>query len=390
METVHTISASTTHDQVDSVTPELKRFDKQVSSNNDALTDSLNTTTIQRDETLSNEGTKSRTDREGVKTSISSPDEVQMSSDSSSESSTPREGRIKSCLSTTEFIPDVLVLGPGGVKGTLELGAMMYLEKSKVLEKVTKVAGVSIGSVIGLLWLAGLPLVDIASSSIKFNMMDMIGNIQEIGANISRLGLVENTSIKKHVETLLINKLGLVPSFEQLYTMTGKDFMCVGFNIDKKEPIYFDRRQYPNMSCLDAVIMSISIPVLITRGGLAGDDIIDGALGDPYPIAYYTKIDPQLKILGVYIDNCNKRTDLLGYVLKMIDAMINNLKRISISLCTNEHLCISLGTTVIDTTGVTLSRNEKIEMIASGYFQARDQFQSYSSRREGISNTKTI
>ena len=47
--------------------------------------------------------------------------------------------------------PEVIVIGPGGCKGFLELGALLYLEKEGYLRSVKTYAGVSVGAVISLL-----------------------------------------------------------------------------------------------------------------------------------------------------------------------------------------------------------------------------------------------
>jgi len=51
--------------------------------------------------------------------------------------------------------PDIVILGPGGIKGFLELGVLYALQNNNLLENVHTYVGVSVGSIISLLLVCG-------------------------------------------------------------------------------------------------------------------------------------------------------------------------------------------------------------------------------------------
>ena len=56
---------------------------------------------------------------------------------------------------------DTLILGPGGVKGFLELGSLYCLERKGELNGIKTYIGVSIGSLISLLLTSNFKVLDI-------------------------------------------------------------------------------------------------------------------------------------------------------------------------------------------------------------------------------------
>src|SRR4029079_17220255 len=76
-----------------------------------------------------------------------------------------------------EDLPSVLVLGSGGAKGILELGAMIHSMKRGLHGKIKYIMGVSVGSVIALLMVCGYTINEIIVESCKSNMLDLSSSI---------------------------------------------------------------------------------------------------------------------------------------------------------------------------------------------------------------------
>src|SRR5665647_3755375 len=71
--------------------------------------------------------------------------------------------------------PDVMVLGPGGARGFLLLGCLKRLFEEKGFMKRTKTwVGVSVGSAICLLLVAGYTIDEIIELCIDVNLIDDI------------------------------------------------------------------------------------------------------------------------------------------------------------------------------------------------------------------------
>ena len=197
-----------------------------------------------------------------------------------------------------DWLPEALVIGPGGMKGYLELGALKYLNKVGLLKDVTKVIGCSIGSIIGLLYTVGYTIDEISVKSITVNIFHD-GSMLSIYDAIQQIGILDSSHIKENLEHLVKIKLGRVPSLYEHYMSTGYNFVAVGYNLHARETRYMNYESNPSLSCIDAVMFSINIPGVFTKAAYNGEFYIDGFFGDPYPIDYFD--DGKTDIIGLYI-----------------------------------------------------------------------------------------
>lgn len=273
-----------------------------------------------------------------------------------------------------KWCPEVLVLGPGGVKGFLELGALILLESEGYLKNITTYVGVSIGAIISLLLVAGYTATEIISDAIETNLLQDLSsiNFKDIKENT---GLLSNRSIKEKLITRLEDKFGFVPNLEQLYMITGLEFMCVTMNLSKDRAEYLSRHSDPSMNSVDAVLLSSNIPLLFYKLKYKGSVYIDGAFGNPYPVDQYD--DGSRDILGIYItsgDTTRKVTEdfhITMYLYKIIDSSMIQIRDRIIQSSSNrcKHLCLYSPT--IDTTGLTLDMKVKSQMVLQGYYAAK-------------------
>ncbi len=73
--------------------------------------------------------------------------------------------------------PTVVVIGPGGMKGLLELGFLARIQRSHVLDTVETYIGVSIGAIISILRIVGYTWKKIAEIGINFDLFRSLGNL---------------------------------------------------------------------------------------------------------------------------------------------------------------------------------------------------------------------
>ena len=270
--------------------------------------------------------------------------------------------------------PTVLVLGPGGAKGFLELGALLVLEREHILEGIQHYVGVSVGAVIALLLVAGYTVTEIISEAIDTNLFHDISciNLSEAKANS---GLISNRPVKDKLVSRLEAKFGFVPTLSRLYTATGLKLTCVTMNLDKDRAEYISKETDPSLSCVDAVMLSMNIPLLFYKIKHMREGkhcvYIDGAFGNPYPVDQYD--DGETDILGISIvgsrsiNSVSVDSSVLLYLYKIIDSSMvhtrRKIKEMSSSRC--RHL--ELLTPTLDTTGLTLDMRAKSAMVLQGY-----------------------
>jgi predicted acylesterase/phospholipase RssA len=272
-----------------------------------------------------------------------------------------------------DFRPKVLVLGPGGIKGFLELGALYTLEQYHILDNVETFVGVSVGAIIGLLLVVGYDIVEIIAEAADVNIFEDISAVrfQDMRDNV---GLISSAPVKRKLIRSVENKLGYVPTLQGLYALTGKKLVCVTVNLDREQTEFMSCDTEPDMSCVDAVMFSMNIPIIFYKLKYQGCVYVDGALGNPFPVNEYD--DGETDILGIYIDS-TRRTEgepmdatTTLYLNKIIHITMSSLRYYIIRGCSRKVKCLRLESNIIDSTGLSIDAELKANMIVSGYKSA--------------------
>jgi|DewCreStandDraft_4_1066084.scaffolds.fasta_scaffold02793_20 predicted acylesterase/phospholipase RssA len=274
-----------------------------------------------------------------------------------------------------DWNPEILVLGPGGIKGFLFLGALLILESEGYLERIKTFVGVSVGAIISLLLVAGYTVTEIISEAVDTSLFQDISciNLTEIKENT---GLISNRSIKEKLIARIEDKFGKILSLQELYDATGLEFMCVTMNLDQDKAEYISRKTYPQMSCVDAVLLSMNIPLLFYKLKYRGCVYIDGAFANPYPIDVYD--DGKRDILGMYITSSNPAhhvpvdSHLALYLYKIIDSSMTQIRERIIRSSSPRCKHLELISPTFDTTGLTVDLKLKSQMITIGYTAAKE------------------
>jgi predicted acylesterase/phospholipase RssA len=264
--------------------------------------------------------------------------------------------------------PDVIVLGPGGAKGYLELGLMQAFEQENYATNTKIRLGCSIGSAISLLMVCDYCVKDIYNDCIGINIINDITDIN-IDHFTDSPGLLNIRSVENLLKLRVSQKFGLIPTLKQLYMFTGVSLELMTFNLDKYRPELQTKDTAPDLSCVEAVMMSMAIPVLLRPRIYRGNVYVDGAIGDPYPILVHD--DGEKKILGVYIDSehSSHASDkkIARYLYRCAQASMKVLRDKAIENASDNCKHIALKTPVLDTTGLSLDKKAKQAMFESGY-----------------------
>jgi len=271
--------------------------------------------------------------------------------------------------------PEILVLGPGGIKGVLALGALVSLQSEGMLSEVTTYVGVSVGAIISLLLVVGYKVTEIISEAADANIFEDISSVswKDVKENF---GLVSSAPIKRKLTRSIMEKFGYIPNLEQLYHSTGLKLVCVTANLDKECPEYMSYETEPYISCVDAVMYSMNIPIIFYKLKYKGCVYVDGALANPYPVDEYD--DGVANILGVYIESTRRTNEepsdstTTMYIHKLIQFTMSRLREQIIKTCSEncKHLC--LRSHIVDSTGLMIDAYLKADMILDGYQRAQE------------------
>ncbi len=184
-----------------------------------------------------------------------------------------------------------LCLSAGSVKGIAMTGALheMYLQNK--LKDICIYVGTSVGSIICYLLILGYSPLEIMTYTCTHNMgieFD-IKNVN-IFSFISSHGIFAYENIEKHLKTLTLAKLSTIPTLVDIYQNQHKDFRCVVYNLTLKRTEYLSYKSHPNLSCLDAIHLSASIPVVFEKYSMNKQIYVDGALLECFAIEYTDRL----------------------------------------------------------------------------------------------------
>ena len=141
---------------------------------------------------------------------------------------------------------DSIVIGGGGYKGMLFLGAMQWLNEQGYLCHVNNFFGTSAGSIICLLTILGFNPTE-QSNMLKINKF--------FSLKISKHSLF-NFELPK----LLKDFLNPLLTFQELFEKTGKFFFITAFNCSLYKEVTFSVIHSPNHSVFDAICYSCAVP----------------------------------------------------------------------------------------------------------------------------------
>lgn len=272
-----------------------------------------------------------------------------------------------------EWKPNVVLCGPGGSRGLLILGCLKRLfeekfEENGFMENVKHWVGVSVGAAISLLIVVGYTVNEIIDLCIDLNLIDDILhiNLDEVR---EKMGLLKNKTIEEKLKYYISLKYGFVPTLAQLYMLTGIHLTLVSFNIDKMRTDYLDCDTEGELSCVEAAMMSMAVPILMQPRKHKGCVYIDGAIGNSYPISRFDYDNN--KILGIYITSeedlyCSDKKPTT-FIYRLIQASMKVIRDNEIKCASNNVKHIVLSTMLRDTTGIMIDRESRELMVEQGY-----------------------
>lgn len=265
--------------------------------------------------------------------------------------------------------PNVLLFGPAGAKCFLLVGAAKRLyEEKDFLSEVHTYAGVSAGAALSLLLVLGYTVEEIENICLDLNIIEDIMNINLVEIK-DNLGILKINSIEEKLKKCIIDKIGYIPTLKQLFILTGKRLVTVTLNLDKLKVEYLSKDTEPDLSCSEAVMMSMIVPILIQPRKYKGCIYVDGALGAPYPVKYFDENNNN--VLGIYVsseDDPNSiENNIKLYMYKLIQVGMKIIRETEIKYSSKNVKHISLKTLIKDTTGIMIDRETRQKMVKYGY-----------------------
>ena len=233
------------------------------------------------------------------------------------------------------------------------IGTLKALEPKLV--DVKEVSGSSAGSILALLLALGMSVDEILDVALNLNVPEFVK--LRIGSFFNKFGFVDLGPIREK----LVEVCGCDPTFEELDMKIYVSAFCL--NTSSTE--YFSRDTHPKMKVIDAVCMSMAIPLIFACGKYDGKTYVDGGTQEQYPMIPFLDKKPhevtciKLKMDRVYQEQINNPRQ---YVEALIRSSLTN--RVEYSEYT-KIIEINVGdTNIFD---FSMSYEDKIKLYNIGY-----------------------
>jgi len=178
-----------------------------------------------------------------------------------------------------------LVLPSGGINGLCVIGALKYIYEINLLENISTYVGSSVGAVISFFLIINYSIIEIRDIFLNVDF-DILKDTNYSNL-LENFGLDEGNKVCKFLKSCLRLKFGIDDiTFIELFNKTNKKLVITGSNIENYSTVYFDYINTPNESVINAVRISISIPLMFTA---IEKKYVDGGLFSPLPIDYFKR-----------------------------------------------------------------------------------------------------
>jgi len=239
-----------------------------------------------------------------------------------------------------------LVIEGGGARGIVYGGALQAMGKKGVLGNIIHYMGTSVGSITALMLVLGytpqeivIKTVNLRSDDIlkkdfffyindaknsenvfsiaKYIMLGLTIGLFRVPVNLIHLfffenGYYDNAPLRKWIEKLLVDKgFDKDTSFKTIWEKTGKKLYITTTNWDREYVRVFSVDD-DNVSVLDAVMISVSIPYFFRSVNIGGERYVDGGLVANYNIDYLSdnNIINAKDIIGLRVDD---KSEIAGF-----------------------------------------------------------------------------
>ena len=188
---------------------------------------------------------------------------------------------------------DTLIISGGGMRSVAVIGSLQYLEEKGILKNIKKYAGSSAGAMICTLLVMNYSANEIeqtvfsqGSNIVKQSYFRVVFNI------LKSYGIYSAEKMYNYLGSLIEAKgFSKYITFKELYDKTGKILTITGTSLSEQDTFYFNYYTQPTMKVIDALRISISIPIYFTSVEYTFNSkihtMVDGGLLENFPLHYY-------------------------------------------------------------------------------------------------------
>jgi len=291
-----------------------------------------------------------------------------------------------------------LVIGGGGIKGLYFLGALKKLEENKVLDKIQNYAGTSVGAIICVLLLVGYTAQEIFDFMYNLDL----GKVEiefSIDNLLDKFGLDTGNKVEYIIRRLISEKTGNEHiTMQELFEETGKGLTIVSTCMSEHKSYYLTHETHPDLPVVQALRMSISIPIAFEPIKYDNKYFIDGGVLDNYPFECFKNPKSTLGICVVDPDFYTGSTaaevdDVWQFAYSMLQCVIlGNFQEKIRKYLENSIAIQTLGLGIAEFVVEPEVRNEMFDVgyqVAGKFLAEKKEKRKRKPKQSGTKHTET-
>lgn len=231
-----------------------------------------------------------------------------------------------------------VVFSGGSLKCISFLGCIKYLEDHNMLSDTKNLIGTSFGALICFYLALNFKSTEILKLCSHHSKHYPIPNVDDLLNMYKSSGLDNGKYVVSCLKKALMFKHNVEDiTFVELAKKCGKNVVVCCTNLSDCSTEYFCVDTHPNMSVIEALRMSISIPMIFTPIIHKGKVYVDGCLFKNFPYDFFTDANPLEDTLGFTITTDEVKqvfqkapNNVLEFMYMLIMSMYNKMNDKSI------------------------------------------------------------
>lgn len=257
---------------------------------------------------------------------------------------------------------ETLLFSGCGVKVLSYFGILKYIKQNKDIElSLSTVGGVSAGAIFSLFLVLGIDLLKVEKELLEIDFHKCLTFKTRY---LRYYGLNNGKIIMQHVEKISTDYCKFFKkdtTFKELYEKTNIQYDVYATNLTTKQLFKFNHLTTPNMIILNAIRLSISIPIIFTIKKYKEDIYVDAGIVNNFPYEEYY-IDGKCPDTFYGFLTSKKSKSKINSFINYITSLINTITSVK---CKEKNMFY------IETTESSLNfklkKQDKLNLIQQGY-----------------------
>lgn len=275
----------------------------------------------------------------------------------------------KKWLYETEYI----TFSGGGVKGYSYAGAILALDQAFFKKKINLysqlkgASGASIGSMFALYLVLGVRGRQLIKEIMQTKVSDVANDIN-INNVIEMKGFFGLSTLKREVFNTLEKFTGKGDvTFQELFDITGKEFVCSVTNVTLGRVEYHSYVNTPDFKVVESVTASMCMPMFFVPNIINGNHYVDGGVTDNCPFHVFP-IEKTFVISLSYGTVQPNLSTIQDYIMRITSIMLQTSDALQWSMVPENEQKRRLNMSVTNTSVINIHIDEatKKEIVLEG------------------------